>query len=60
MKWSEEQVQYLRANYFGKRIAQIAEEMNRTRASVYIKAQELGLTKVPRKPKEENGPQPEG
>lgn len=54
MKWSEEQVQYLKANYFGKLIAQIAHDMGRTKASVYIKAQELGLVKVPRKPKEVN------
>ena len=55
-RWTEAEMQVLREEYFKRPINVIAEMLNRSKPSVYIKAQDLGLIKRPRKAKEETVP----
>jgi hypothetical protein len=49
-RWTDEDVAVLREKYDSLPVAQIAIQLGRTRASVYLRAHQMGLAK-PHKPK---------
>ena len=49
--WTEADVEALKAKYLTTSIVDLAAELGRSRASIYLKANALKLIKLPRKPK---------
>ena len=49
--WKAEDVQTLKDKYLTDSIADLATELGRTRAAIYLKANQLKLVKLARKPK---------
>lgn len=56
-RWTENEIKALQDGYQSRGVKELATEFGRTRASVYLKANELKLSKITRKASE---PQPEG
>lgn len=49
--WKAEDVETLKADYLTTGIGDLADKLGRTRAAIYLKANQLKLVKVARKPK---------
>lgn len=47
--WTDADVETLKAKYFTTGIADLATELGRSRAAIYLKANQLKLIKLPRK-----------
>ena len=47
--WTDADVEKLKAKYFTTGIADLAIELGRSRAAIYLKANQLKLIKLPRK-----------
>ena len=58
--WTDADVETLKAKYFTTGIVDLATELGRSRAAIYLKANSLKLIKLPRKPKVEDAPVSEG
>ena len=52
MNWTDADVETLKAKYLTTRITDLAAELGRSRAAVYLKANSLKLAKIARKPKD--------
>ena len=52
-RWTNEEVETIKAEYHTSTINEIAAKINRSRAAVYVKANSLDIRKVLRKPKVE-------
>ena len=49
--WKAEDVETLKADYLTTGIGDLADKLGRTRAAIYLKANQLKLVKLARKPK---------
>jgi len=58
--WTDADVETLKAKYLTTGIVDLAAELGRSRASIYLKANALKLIKLPRRPKVEDAPVSEG